>query len=234
MLIHQKRSIIPALDTNLITAEKIVRETASSKWLGAYKVGFYLAMTQGLPKVVEMIRSYSTKPIIYDHQKAGNDIPDTGELFVSACMESGIDSAILFPFTGPVTEETWIKAAQNKNFNIMVGAWMTHAGFEESAGGNLSPEEILTIYSRASDLGVTEFVVPGTKLAALRLIHQLLQSKAPTANLSFYTPGIQTQGGSIAEILKLIPENIHFIVGRALVTSNNIGQTFEQLGLQLV
>ena len=232
MLIKQKRSIIPALDLNLRDAQKIVRETAESEFVGGYKVGFYLAMTCGLPGVVEMIRQFTDKPIIYDHQKACTDIPDTGELFVSACLESGIDAAIYFPFTGPIAEESWIKAAQSKNLKVLVGAWMTHTGFEANAGGNFNEDQILKIYQIALGLGVTDFVVPGTKINALRRIHALAES-GQLPQHSYYTPGIQTQGGSISEILKLIPQNIHFIVGRALINSSDIRRTLDQLGAQL-
>jgi orotidine-5'-phosphate decarboxylase len=233
MLIHLNRSIIPALDVNLAAAEKIVRETCRSEFVSAYKVGFYLAMKSGLPQVVQTLRKYTDKPIIYDHQKACTDIPDTGELFVSACVDAGIDAAIYFPMTGPVAEEAWIKAAQTKNLPILVGAWMTHSGFEAESGGNFTKEKILDIYSLALKLGITDLVVPGTKIEALHQIVSRVESTQELSHISFYTPGIQTQGGSIPEILQLIPQNIHFIVGRALANSIDIQLTLEKLSTQL-
>ena len=44
-----------------------------------YKVGLSLALDCGLPKVVEIAREYTDKPIIYDHLKAGTDIPEVGK-----------------------------------------------------------------------------------------------------------------------------------------------------------
>ena len=45
-----------------------------------------------LKKVVDEIRKLTKLPIIYDHQKAGTDIPDTGDGFMKACKDSGVDA----------------------------------------------------------------------------------------------------------------------------------------------
>ncbi|MBU1704702.1 MAG: orotidine 5-phosphate decarboxylase, partial [Nanoarchaeota archaeon] len=123
------KTIIPALDVDdLELAEKIVKETCKVKGIGGYKVGFSLVIPFGLKKVVQTIRKYTELPIIYDHQKAGTDIPDTGEIFMKVCKDAGVDAVIIFPAMGPVTEEEWIKAAHGVGLKVIVGGEMTHPG----------------------------------------------------------------------------------------------------------
>ena len=107
------RKVIPALDvTDLKQIEELIEAIDSQDVIYGYKAGFSLGLTHGLPKVVESIRKYSQKPIIYDHQKAATDIPDTGKLFAQTMKNSGIDEVILFPQAGPATLEAWVKAVQ--------------------------------------------------------------------------------------------------------------------------
>jgi len=109
-LIKLKKSIIPSCDVpNLKLLEKLVKETCNVEGIGAYKIGFELVIPFGIKEVIKTIRKHTKLPIIYDHQKGGTDIPEMGEKFMKAVK--GVDSVILFPMTGPISEEKWIKAA---------------------------------------------------------------------------------------------------------------------------
>ena len=80
VLIKRERSVIPACDfSDLNLFEKIVKETTDIEAIGGYKIGFRLGYRYGIPTVVKAARKHSKKPIIFDHQKAGTDIPDLGE-----------------------------------------------------------------------------------------------------------------------------------------------------------
>src|SRR3989344_1534313 len=114
-IIPQQKSIVPACNVSLDLYERIVKETANLDSLGAYYVGFELGLMHGLPRVVELTRKYSSKPIIYDHQKAGTDIPDTGRNFAKTMKNAGVDAVIFFPQSGPETERAWIEAAMEQN-----------------------------------------------------------------------------------------------------------------------
>ena len=124
-LIKLKKSIIPSCDVDsLKKLSKLVKATCSVKGTGAYKIGFELVIPFGMEKVVKTIRKYTKLPVIYDHQKAGTDIPEIGEKFMKACKLA--DAVILFPQAGPETEAAWIKAAQKAKMNVIVGGEMTH------------------------------------------------------------------------------------------------------------
>ena len=213
-IIQRERSIIPACDVSLDMYEEIVKETADVEGIGGYKIGFFLGLNYGLPKIVEITRRYTNKPIIYDHQKAGTDIPDMGKKFMDVCKRSGVDAVILFPQAGPETERAWIESAFEKDLGVIVGGLMTHPKYVRSEGGYLADESIMEIYLNAMDLGVTDFVVPGNRPNDIRKIKEVLESKGVSP--IFYAPGFVAQGGEISEAAKVAGNKWHAIVGRGI------------------
>ena len=225
-----KRSIIPACDLDSLELfEKLVRETAPLEKIGAYKLGFELGLRFGLPRLVEIVRSKCkcAKPLIYDHQKAGTDIPDTGVKFAQTLKSCGIDAVIFFPQAGPVTERAWIEASLTAGLKVIVGGLMTHKGYVRSDGGYLADEAILEMYLTAQRAGVTEFVVPGNKPAEVRKIRAALEAEG--AKPVFYAPGFVAQGGSISEAAQAAGECWHAIVGRGIYETPDIRKAAEEL-----
>ncbi len=223
LIINRDKSIVIACDVDLRRFEEIVRETTGIDGIGGYKVGFGLALAHGLPKVVQLARKYTNKPLIYDHQKAGTDIPDTGELFAKTCKEAGVDAVILMCQSGPETEKSWIKACQQEKLGVIVGGLMTHKSYLRSDGGFIADEAVGEIYSIAADLGVTDFVVPGNKPEEITKIKKLLESK--NVKPVFYAPGFVAQGGEISEAAEAAGENWHAIVGRGICEAKNMRET---------
>jgi orotidine-5'-phosphate decarboxylase len=224
--------IIAADVKNLTELNLLISQTRDIPKVAGYKVGFSLALKYGLPKVVQFIRNlteeYPTR-IIYDHQKAGNDIPDMGEPFAALMSESDIDDVILFPFAGRETTRAWIQACQTHQLNVLFGCIMTHAGFFTSQGGIIDSRNILNTLDIAIDRGVTHFVFPGVfHKEETRDVTQeaLTRLKDSVEALDIYTPGIGAQGGSIEgflEVAQLGPADFYIpIVGRAIYGAKDI------------
>jgi len=230
-IIKQDRSIIPACDVPLETYERIIKETADVDKVGGYKVGFYLALEYGLPEIVKIAREYTDKPIIYDHQKAGTDIPDLGRKFVEICKGAEVDAIIIFPQSGPETEKAWINAAKEEDLGIIVGGLMTHPKYTDEEGGWIRKDKILEIYLLAADLGVTNFVVPGNRPEDIKRIKEALESKGITP--TFYAPGFVAQGGEITEAAKVAGDYWHAIVGRAIYKAKDIKKAALELTRKL-
>lgn len=222
-LIEQKKSVIPACDVaTLWKLEEIARATGDLPGIGAFKVGLELAIPFGLKRVVEIIQEHSSRPVIYDHQKGGTDIPDLGPKFAKAVKSSGADAVILFPFGGAATEREWIKACHGEDLVVLVGGHMTQSEFLESEGGfiaNPGPEAIYTI---AAENGVTNFVVPGNKAEFFLRYRQLLERLLGVGNFTLYAPGFISQGGDISETGKVAGENWHAIVGGAIYNQDGV------------
>jgi len=234
-LILKRRSIIPALDVDsMARMETIVKETADADSISAYKVGFSLAMRFGLPKVVEKIKQICpNKPVIYDHQKAGTDIPDTGDDFMQICKDAGVDAAIIFPLSGIATHKAWIKAATDRNLKIIVGGMMTHQGFTVNDGGYLDAERIKDIYKTAMVHEVEDFVVPGTKPAFVNELLNTVFKEFDFLEPVFYSPGLITQGGDVSEMSNLLKYDWHAIVGRKIKDAEDIQKSIKEIEVLL-
>jgi orotidine-5'-phosphate decarboxylase len=209
--------IIPALDvTDLDRVSAIAEAIGQHPGVYGFKVGFSLGLTHGLPAVVARIRAASDKPVIYDHQKAATDIPDTGVLFARTLADAGIDEGILFPQAGPVTLAAWVDALQEAGLKVIVGGLMTHAAYQASEGGFLRDDGILQIYRDAAAKGVRAFVVPLTKPDAVRRIAEEI---GDAGEVEFYSPGYGKQGGDPAGLGFLTRLNL--IVGRSLLSAED-------------
>src|SRR3989338_6569076 len=189
-IIKSKKSIIPSCDVDSLEKLGIlVKETCNVKGIGAYKIGFELVLPFGMERVIKTIRKHSKLPIIYDHQKAGTDIPEMGEKFMKACKLA--DAVIIFPQAGPETEAAWIKAAQQAKMSIIVGGEMTHQAYLKEAGGFIDDNAPKRMYEIAASMGVTDFVIPGNKPEKALEYHEMIKAKIKKP--VYYSPGLVTQ-----------------------------------------
>lgn len=230
-IITREKSIIPACNVPLDLYEKIVRDTADLDRIGAYYIGFELGLTHSLPQVVELTRKYSSKPIIYDHQKAGTDIPETGRNFARTIKNAGVDAVIIFPQSGPETERAWIEAALEQDLGVIVGGLMTHPKYLRSEGGYIADEAVAEMYFNAADLGVSNFVVPGNKPSEIKRIREILVQRGVSP--TFYIPGLVAQGGLISDVANVAGNNWHAIVGRGIYEKGDVRKAAMELISQL-
>jgi orotidine-5'-phosphate decarboxylase len=253
MIINQDRSIIPACDVTLERFWQIVKATADIEKVGAYKVGISF-LDVGLKSVVEIARQYSDKPVIYDHQKAGTDIPDTPDAFMESMTRAGIDAVILFPQAGPATQYEWTLSAKDHGLGVIVGGEMTHPrylhgdssegkkknyseifedlGMSPDTSGYLGKDAPDTIYEIAARMGVSDFVVPGNKPDRISHYKSLIE-KCGTEKPVFYSPGLVAQGGKISDGAKAAGDRFHAIVGRGIYNADDIRKAAEDLTKEL-
>ncbi len=207
------RTVIPACDVPFEDFEAIVEATADNPRIGGYKIPAH-AGRKGWERWVEAARKHTDKPLIYDHQKAGTDIPDTAGQFMRDLKASGMDAVILFPQSGPRTQVAWTGEAIQQGLTVFVGGEMTHPKFMKSAGGYIADEAPDEIYVRAARQGVNHFIVPGNKPKRIEHYRKLVMDEG--VDPVFASPGLVAQGGSISEATKVAGDNWHGIVGRAL------------------
>ena len=229
-IIKLKKSIIPSCDVDsLEKLSKLVKATCSVNGVGAYKIGFGLVIPFGMAKVVKTIREITKLPIIYDHQKAGTDIPETGEKFMRACKL--VDAVILFPQAGPETEIAWIKAAQQAKMKIIIGGEMTHQAFLQEAGGFIDDNAPKRMYEIAASMGVVDFIIPGNKPE--KSIEYVNLIKKKVKNPVFYSPGLVAQGGNISDLAKKL-DSWHAIIGRAIYEVKDMRKACEELTKEIL
>jgi orotidine-5'-phosphate decarboxylase len=220
-IIGRDRSVIPACDVETLEQfEELVKQTADVDGIGGYKIGFELGLGFGLPAVVAAARKHTDKPIIYDHQKAGTDIPDTGKNYAKLMKRSGVDTVIFFPQAGPETERAWIYHALDNGLNVIVGGRMTHPAYAVSEGGFITDEGALDMYRIAARAGVNNFVVPGNKPGVIKQVKDVVEAEGVSP--VFYAPGFVAQGGKIEDATKIAGDRFHGIVGRGIYQAKDM------------
>lgn len=223
-IIRLKRSVIVAADVPTISdLQDLTVAMNGVPGISGFKIGLTLAMN-GLRTVTSTIKCLLGPhfPVIYDHQKAGNDIPAMGNPFARALASAGVDAAILFPFAGPVTQEAWTKACFDAGLHVIVGGVMTHEKFLVSEGGYIADEAVEQIYRTACRMGVTNFVVPGTKIEWVKKIRSWLVEELGEGNFILFAPGFVKQKGIISECGEAAGDEWHAIVGSGIYMKNGI------------
>jgi len=220
-VIDRDRSVIPACDVETLEQfEELVKQTTDVPGIGGYKIGFELGLGFGLPAVVAAARKYTNKPIIYDHQKAGTDIPDTGKKYAELMKKSGVNAVIFFPQAGPETERAWIYHAFDNGLDVVVGGRMTHPAYAVSEGGFITDEGALDMYRIAARAGVNNFVVPGNKPEVIKQVREVVEAEGVSP--VFYAPGFVAQGGKIEDAAKAAGDKFHGIVGRGIYQAKDM------------
>ena len=219
-MFEKNHGIIVACDVDLDLLDELLEKTYGIEGIVGYKIGANLAIEYGLEKIVSKIKKYGL-PLIYDHQKAGTDIPRMAEPFAKACKNSGIDGVIIFPQAGPKSEIAFIDAIKKYGMIPMVGGEMTHPAYLAEDGGFIRDGAPAAMYELAARNGVQHFIVPGNKEESIKKYHLLLTN---LINEPIYLmPGIGRQGGSIEKTFSILRGyNAYAIVGSAIYGSNDI------------
>lgn len=215
-LVKAEHGIIIAADVSTIDdLRKLAKLGGQVDEVVAIKLGFSLALRYGLLTLVSTVKEVSHLSILYDHQKAGTDIPAMGQVFADICFEAGIQGTVFFPQAGPKTLEAFVTAAFERGLTPIVGLTMTHTAYLQSDGGFISDIAPARICEIAKGLGVRSFVLPGNKPEIVASF-----SKGPLMSIApveIMMPGIGSQGGSIAKAFEASYGHHSFaIIGSAI------------------
>jgi orotidine-5'-phosphate decarboxylase len=206
--------VIVACDVKTLEELKsLVEATAPVSGIVGYKIGFILGLNYGLANVVEAIRELTDLPVIYDHQKASTDIPEMGIEFATVMKNAGVNSAIIFPQSGPTSEESFIKSMLSLGVIPMVGGEMTHKAYLEKDGGYIKDSAPERMYEIGAKAGAEFFIVPGNKTDAIKKYAKLLSS---ITTPRFCFPGIGRQGGDIEAAFNACNCSSYAIIGSSI------------------
>ena len=212
ILIPVERSVIWAADVSTERYMRIAPKLAQIG-LGGVKLGFDVALGMSLSAAVDEIKNNESEMVvIYDHQKAANDIPDTGKAFARRMKKSEVDAAILFPFTGLDAQKAWTSELQAAGVGVIIGSEMTHPGIYD----HIKSGSFEKIFELAIEQEVTNFVVPGNKIDRVRYWRRFFDDRLGAGNFDLFSPGLITQGGDVSETGLAAGRRFHGIVGRGI------------------
>jgi orotidine-5'-phosphate decarboxylase len=154
--------ILIALDIDsLDQMRQVVEHTTGIPGIVGYKVGLTVTLRLGLGGAVRHLRASTDLPLIYDHQKAGPDVPDMAPKFSTICKEAGVDGLILFPIAGPRAVVAFVGSAYRNKLLPIVGGDLPFPDYNASGGGYVIDDALEKIFRKAIEIGVDHFVVPG-------------------------------------------------------------------------
>lgn len=211
------RGVIPACDfRDLGLFKELCAAIADTPKVTGFKVGSLLVCKHSMAAVVKAARDAAPgKKLVLDMQKWGSDIPNMVFEQVQLAADEGFDAVILFPLQGgPETLLAGIHACYEFGIVPIVGADMTHRGFDRAEGGCVSVEDSEHFYKIAAVKGVRNFVMPGTKPERIAHYRSLLATECE--QFSIFSPGLVTQGGNISAGGAAAGGNFQAIVGRGI------------------
>jgi orotidine-5'-phosphate decarboxylase len=210
-----RRGIVCACDVDdLDQVTRLVDRIDPVDGLVGYKLGSLLTLRHGLAPVVAAFRKITTKALLYDHQKAGLDIPSMGAEFVSVCREAGVDGLILFPLGGPTVVDAFVGATLKAGLTPIVGGALPLPDFAVDQGGYVAGDALARIAARAFELGARDFIVPATDVATIQRAATRLGDREA---VRLFMPGIGPLGGAIANAFAAAPGLVTYaIIGRAV------------------
>lgn len=211
----RRRGIVCACDLDDLEAvTRLVHAIDGVDGMVGYKIGSLLALRHGLAAVVGALRKVTGKLLMYDHQKAGLDIPSMGKEFVAVCREAGMDALILFPLGGPTAVDAFVGATLEAGLRPVVGGALPLPDFLLRGGGYVSPSALARITDRAYGLGARDFIVPATDVPTIQRQARLITARGGGR---LFLPGIGPLGGEIGKAFAAARGVATYaIVGRAL------------------
>jgi orotidine-5'-phosphate decarboxylase len=189
--------------------------------LVGYKLGSLLTLRYGLVEVVRALRKVTGKALVYDHQKAGLDIPSMGAHYAAVCREAGIDALILFPLAGPTAVDAFVGGTLQAGLTPVVGGALPLPDYTVRGGGYVAATALDRIAERSFSLGARDFIVPATDLTAIR---RHVRAFAPKGGTRLYMPGIGALGGEITKAFQAARGlSTYAIIGRGLYAAADPG-----------
>ena len=208
--------ILPALDMeSLDDMRRVVERTTRVEGIVGYKVGLTATLRLGLEGAVKLLRPVTDLPLIYDHQKAGPDVPDMAQKFCATCREAGADGLILFPVAGPRAVQEFVGGALKSQLVPLVGGDLPLPDYNVAGGGFIADDALDRIFALAVEIGAQHFIVPANKPEKVR--HHATALKEKLHRPSLFMPGIGALGGSIGATFEVAKGcNAYAVVGRAI------------------
>lgn len=212
--------IIPALDVSSIVAVRdIVTATSSVPGVLGYKLGAATVLELGLAGAVDLVAQLTDLPVIYDHQKAGLDIPSNAANFARSLAVAGLSAAVVFPIAGPRATTEYTSAIRAAGVVPLVGGLLALSDYTQSGGGWVRDDVLEHVARISLHNNETHLVVPaGTHIRSVVGISAELGVQP-----RLFIPGISVSGDELTTLSMVASyvAGIYPIVGRAVVTAHD-------------
>jgi len=175
-LLEKKNGII--IDLGYLQGKSLIDTielTESIPFVVGYKVGTLPVLEAGLKETLGRIRKISSKPLLYDHQKLGSDLPETYKGKMLDLIKSyGADGLFVFPLGGKEVLEAITNKCISIELTPIVCGDLTYVGFFAEEGGYVNLDMQQRIYLDAASYGVSHFMMSCNRVDRIKIYcHQL-------------------------------------------------------------
>jgi orotidine-5'-phosphate decarboxylase len=226
--------VVPALDIDSHEQfELVVKSTTKVDGVVGYKLGLTTVLRFGLDESVRRLRDLTDLPILYDHQKAGPDMPDMAKKFTAMCAQAGVDGLILFPVAGPTAVDGFVGEAVKAGIAPVVGGEIPVPDYCASGGGYMLDDALDRILQRSTAAKADHFVLPAHDMAKVKRWSNWIG--ANVVNATVFLTGFGSLGGTIEGAFAAASKckRRYAIVGRLITQSTDPGgaarKLFEQM-----
>lgn len=196
-LISQRCGVMPALDVDSFDDMlQLVAQTCEIPGVVGYKLGLTGVLPRGLAAAVKGIRERTSLPIIYDHQKAGPDMPDMATKFSALSRAAGVVGLVLFPVAGPTAVRSFTASAIENSLVPLVGGHIPVPDYCLSGDGFLRDDVLGQIIEIAAQTGARGFILPSNLPEQISRHCDWIARQVP--NPFVFLTGIGALGGTIA------------------------------------
>jgi orotidine-5'-phosphate decarboxylase len=218
-LIALDAGVIPALDLDDVERlKRIVAATAEVEGVVGYKLGAVIALRLGLGPAIRVIRQQTDLPVLYDHQKAGADIPSMADGFTKACRDAGADGLVLFPLAGREAVRRFAERTRQRGMTPLVGGELPYPEYRASHGGFVHDGALSRILDEATAAGVDHVIIPANDSRKVR--RHLGAVRRRVERPWVFLPGIGTLGGRIDEAFAAAEGCRRYaIIGRSIIAA---------------
>jgi hypothetical protein len=152
------------------TVADIVYITKELNYVAGYRLGTRLLIKYGLRDISSLIKKQTSKPLLYDHQKFGNEIPEicSGDI-LDDIKDSGIDGIVILPLTGKKVLESIVKKCNKINLLPVVCGDLSYWGYFSSEGGYVENDTQQKIYIDAAKLGVSHLIMSCNRIDRIKI-----------------------------------------------------------------
>jgi orotidine-5'-phosphate decarboxylase len=178
-----------------------------------------LGTFDGVQKLVKKVHDFGLQTIM---DCKANDIGSTNQVIAEYYFEAGFDALIANPFIGwEEGMEPIFNIAEGLERGVILLVYMSHKGAREGYGQTIiDPEtgsktlQYVAFANKAIKYKASGVVVGATYPEKIGEVHKILRESIP-----IYSPGIETQGGSVRQALKA--GSRYLIVGRQITQALN-------------
>lgn len=196
-------------------AEDILSITKDLDYVVGYRLGASPVIRNGLKDIAAMIKSQVSKPLIYDHQKFGNDLPEicSGDI-LDDIKDSGVDGIVVLPLSGREVLKSIVNKCNEINLLPIVCGDLSYSGYFSSEGGYIESEIQQKIYLDAASLGVSHLIMSCNHLERIKIFCHQLDSIVGQLKI-FFTAISGTECKEIPDICSQIQQSKAYAIFNA-------------------